>query len=122
MQSHSDLIAGTITGKDKKLGDAIGHMVRLLGNPLPAFDCFLLARGIVNVFMSLNKGIKTLDVRMERHNKNALFVAEFLEKHAKVSKVYYPGLASHPQYEIAKRQMRNSGGMLSFEVIGNEII
>ena len=55
---------------------------------------------------------------MERHNSNALEIAKFLEKHPKISKVHYPGLPSHPQHEIAKKQMKGFGGMLSFEVIG----
>ncbi|WP_208372098.1 PLP-dependent transferase, partial [Helicobacter pylori] len=62
----------------------------------------------------LQRGIKTLGLRMEAHQKNALRVAEFLEKHPKVERVYYPGLPTHPQHELAKAQMRGFGGMLSF--------
>ena len=67
------------------------------------FDCFLVLRGI-----------KTLAIRMERHQENAMKIAQFLEKHTKVRKVIYPGLKSHPQYELAKRQMSGFGGIISF--------
>ncbi len=62
------------------------------------------------------RGLKTLGVRMERHNANAMAVAEFLESHPAVSRVFYPGLASHPDHAIAKKQMRGFGGMVTFEV------
>ena len=68
-------------------------------------DCFLVSRGV-----------KTLAVRMDRHNSNGIAVAKFLEAHPKVKHVIYPGLASHPQHEIAKRQQRGFGGMISFDV------
>ncbi|MBE2269485.1 MAG: PLP-dependent transferase, partial [Anaerolinea sp.] len=71
------------------------------GVPGP-MDCFLVMRGI-----------KTLGIRMERHSSNALKIAQFLEDHPKVKRVLYPGLESHPQYELALRQMRQSGGMIS---------
>ncbi|RNC84415.1 MAG: PLP-dependent transferase [Balneola sp.] len=67
-----------------------------------------------------HRGIKTLALRMERHNENAATVAEFLERHPKVLKVHYPGLESHPQHALAKKQMRGFGGMISFEVAGVE--
>ena len=72
------------------------------------FDCWLLMRGM-----------KTLAVRMDRHQANALAVARFLSEHPSVEHVYYPGLPSHPGYEIAQRQMRGSGGMVSFDVRGD---
>ena len=71
------------------------------------FDCFLVLRGI-----------KTLAIRMERHQENAMKIAQFLEKHTKVRKVIYPGLKSHPQYELAKRQMSGFGGIISFFIKG----
>ena len=73
------------------------------------FDCFLVLRGI-----------KTLAVRMEAHQKNAMAVAQYLEKHPLVEKVMYPGLPSHPHHELAKKQMRGFGGMVSFVIKGGE--
>jgi cystathionine gamma-lyase len=70
-------------------------------------DCFLVLRGL-----------KTLHVRMERHAENAMQVASFLESHPRVSRVIYPGLESHPQYELAKKQMSGFGGMISFDIQG----
>jgi len=64
------------------------------------------------------RGIKTLAVRMERHEKNAMGIAKYLEEHPLVERVYYPGLPSHPQHELARRQMHGFGGMLSFELKG----
>jgi len=104
---HSDLVAGSITCSRRDLMEKIYPQYKLFGNGLPAFDSFLLARGI-----------KTLDVRMERHNAVALKVAQFLEQHPKIEKVHYPGLKSHPYHELAKKQMKGFGGMISFEVRG----
>jgi len=78
-----------------------------MGTCASPFDCWLVLRGI-----------KTLPVRMERHEKNAAAVADYLEKHAAVKRVYYPGLQSHPHHELAKRQMKGFGGMVSFEING----
>ena len=75
------------------------------GVTLNVYDCFLLERGL-----------KTLAVRMERHNQNGMALAEYLDGHPKVSKVYYPGLPGHPGHDLAKRQMKGFGGMLSFEL------
>ena len=103
---HSDIIAGTLITATFELYKACWNARRLLGNVLSPFDSFLLQRGI-----------KTLDVRMQRHNENAMKIAKFLEQHPKVSRVFYPGLESHPDHELAKRQMkRGFGGMLSFEL------
>ena len=66
----------------------------------------------------LMRGVKTLKVRMEAHNQNGMQVAQFLENHPRIDRVYYPGLKSHPQHELAKRQMKGFGGMVSFEVTG----
>eukprot|EP01116_Phalansterium_solitarium_P003624 TRINITY_DN1443_c0_g1_i1.p1 TRINITY_DN1443_c0_g1~~TRINITY_DN1443_c0_g1_i1.p1 ORF type:complete len:403 (-),score=139.45 TRINITY_DN1443_c0_g1_i1:105-1313(-) len=104
---HSDLLAGCIVCAQPAHYKVIMQTVKLFGATLSAFDSFLLARGI-----------KTLDVRMRRHNKNALKVAQALERNPKVARVFYPGLQSHPQHELAKRQMRGFGGMLAFEVVG----
>ncbi|MFV2013825.1 MAG: PLP-dependent aspartate aminotransferase family protein [Candidatus Heimdallarchaeota archaeon] len=104
---HSDIIAGSITSTDKDTYQDIFQTLKLFGGTLSPFDAFLLVRGI-----------KTLDVRMERHNKNAQEIAEFLENHDKIAKVHYPGLNTHPQREIAVKQMRGFGGMIAFEVNG----
>jgi len=79
----------------------------MFGPGMSPFEAFLVRRGI-----------KTLPLRVRRHNETALTLAEFLEKHEKVSRVYYPGLKSSPQYALAKRQMTGFGGMLSFEARG----
>ncbi|OLS19835.1 MAG: Cystathionine beta-lyase, partial [Candidatus Heimdallarchaeota archaeon LC_2] len=107
MSGHSDIIAGSLTSANSEYYNQAFQTLKLFGGTLSPFDSFLLARGI-----------KTLDVRMERHNKNGLEIAKFLESHDKIAKVYYPGLESHPQYEIAKKQMSGYGGMIAFEVKG----
>ena len=84
------------------------RLARAGGVPSP-FDSFLVSRGI-----------KTLALRMERHERNALAVAEFLSAHTRVAAVYYPGLASHPQHALARKQMTGFSGMLSFELKGGE--
>tara|TARA_Y100000816_G_scaffold232840_1_gene178206 strand:- start:615 stop:1778 length:1164 start_codon:yes stop_codon:yes gene_type:complete len=107
---HSDLIAGAmVIGKnDKKLINKMSNIHNSLGPITSAFDSYLLLRSL-----------KTLVVRMERHNSNALELAKFLEKHNKVSKVIYPGLKSHPQHKLASKQMHGFGGIVSFELKGN---
>jgi methionine-gamma-lyase len=104
---HSDIIAGTITSREKEFHQQSFQTLKLFGGTLSPFDSFLLARGI-----------KTLDVRMQRHNENAMKVAQFLEDHEKVENVFYPGLESHPQHGLARSQMSGYGGMMAFEVIG----
>ncbi|EFA80969.1 hypothetical protein PPL_06204 [Heterostelium album PN500] len=105
---HSDLIAGCITVANEQLHHQIGHYIRLLGCLASPHNAFLLQRGI-----------KTLHLRMQRHNDNALKIAQFLENHPKVERVFYPGLESHPQHELAKRQMQPGySGMIAFEVKG----
>lgn len=106
LNGHSDLIAGAIAGKAEDVA-TITKMRTLMGGTMDPMGAFLLVRGM-----------KTLDVRMARHNQNALAVAKFLESHPSVQRVFYPGLPSHPQHELAKRQMRGFGGMVSFEVKG----
>jgi len=105
---HSDLTAGTVSSKNKEFLERLGKAAKLFGGPLPAMDSYLLIRGM-----------KTLDVRMERHSRNALRVAEFLDSHPLVLKCHYPGLASHPDHALATRQFtagHGYGGMLSFDV------
>ncbi|MGL2830654.1 cystathionine gamma-synthase, partial [Helicobacter pylori] len=100
---HSDVVAGLVTTNNEALAQEIAFFQNAIGGVLGPQDSWLLQRGI-----------KTLGLRMEAHQKNALCVAEFLEKHPKVEKVYYPGLPTHPNYELAKAQMRGFSGMLSF--------
>ncbi|EQL60427.1 PLP-dependent transferase, partial [Helicobacter pylori] len=92
-----------VTTNNEALAQEIAFFQNAIGGVLGPQDSWLLQRGI-----------KTLGLRMEAHQKNALCVAEFLEKHPKVEKVYYPGLSAHPNHELAKKQMRGFSGMLSF--------
>ena len=101
---HSDIIGGVVITNNQALKEQMDYNRKSLGvNPSP-FDVWLATRGV-----------KTLAVRMERHQKNAMEVARFLEKHPKVGKVYYPGLESHKNHAIAKKQMRGFSGMVSAE-------
>ncbi|MDO8461460.1 MAG: PLP-dependent aspartate aminotransferase family protein [Deltaproteobacteria bacterium] len=101
---HSDVIGGAVITREKDLKEKLDFARKALGvNPSP-FDCWLMQRGV-----------KTLGLRMERHLVNALTVANFLEKHPKVKKVHYPGLESHPQHSLARRQMTGFGGVVSAE-------
>ena len=106
MNGHSDIVAGSVAGDPKRLA-AIKRTLDHLGGSLDAHACFLLERGL-----------KTLSVRVERQNETALAVARFLEAHAAVDRVRYPGLESHPQHERAARLLDGFGGMVSFEVCG----
>ena len=106
---HSDLIAGALIVKDENLAEKIHFQLFAGGGILGPQDSFLVLRGI-----------KTLGLRMERHAENAQKVAEFLNKHDKVKRVYYPGLSSHPNYETAKKQMKSPGGMLSFDLVSGK--
>ena len=103
---HSDLIGGSIIIKDNKiLAEKIQYLQNAVGSIPSPFDCYLLIRSI-----------KTLSVRMERHNNNGMEVAKFLSKHKKIKRVMYPGLESDPNYKIAKKQMRGFGGIVSIEI------
>jgi cystathionine beta-lyase len=106
MAGHSDLIAGAAAGPEK-LMRKVWETRTTLGGSMDPHAAFLLLRGL-----------KTLVVRVERHNQNALRVAQFLEKHPRVRRVNYPHLASHPQHALAVKQMSGGGGLLSFEVEG----
>lgn len=106
LNGHGTAIGGALIGKDAAhMGDHITKVHRLLGGNSNAFDAFLLTQGM-----------KTLEVRMERHCHNAMEVAHFLEQHPAISKVNYLGLPSHPDFETAAKQMRHPGAMLSFEM------
>ncbi len=99
---HSDVIAGALITKTKELGDALHFIQFASGGILGPHDSYLVLRGI-----------KTLSLRMQRHSENGIEVAKYLEQHPSVEKVFYPGLPSHPQYELAKKQMKENGGMVS---------
>ncbi len=106
---HSDIIGGVaIVGDNTELADRLKFIQNATGGILGPFDSFLALRGV-----------KTLDVRMERHNKSAEKIAQWLQNHPKVEKVWYPGLPSHPQHELAKRQMRGFGGMITAVLKGD---
>ncbi len=104
---HSDLIGGAVVVNDAELADRLAFIQNAVGAVPGPLECFLVLRGL-----------KTLAVRMDRHADNAMQVAGLLEGHPNVERVYYPGLKTHPQADLAKRQMRNPGGMLSFAVGG----
>jgi cystathionine gamma-synthase len=104
---HSDVVGGAIVGSDEMVRERLAFLQNAVGAVPGPMDCFLTLRGI-----------KTLAVRMDRHSENAAKVADFLVAHPKVSHVYYPFHASHPQVELARRQMRSGGGMVSFMLKG----
>jgi len=104
LSGHSDISAGVVAGS-KELVDKVMHKGRNFGGNLSDFMCFLLERSI-----------KTLGVRIEKHNENAQFIAEKLASNSLIKKVYYPGLASHKNHHLAKEQMHGFGGMLSFDL------
>jgi len=103
LAGHSDVIAGAAAGS-AVLIDKVRHNIIQIGGSMDPEAAFLLIRGM-----------KTLDVRLERQCRNAMAVAKFLEKHPKVARVHYPGLPSHPDHKLARRQMRGFGGMLAFD-------
>jgi cystathionine beta-lyase/cystathionine gamma-synthase len=104
---HSDVVGGAVIVKDKELADRLYFLQNAVGAILGPMDSFLVLRGI-----------KTLPLRMDRHYKNAIAILEFLEKHPKVEKLIYPFHESHPQHKVAKHQMKNGGGMISFLIKG----
>ncbi len=106
---HSDVVGGVVAVNDDGLRERIAFVQNAAGAVPGPLDCYLVLRGV-----------KTLAVRMDRHCANARAVADFLSKHAAVERVLYPGLASHPGHEVARRQMRDFGGMVSFTHAGGE--
>jgi len=106
---HSDLLGGFVATNDPTIAERLYFLQKSLGGIPGPFDCWLVLRGL-----------KTLAVRMERHSENARRVAEFLDSHDAVEQVLYPGLESHPGHEIAKRQMKDFGGMISFLATSEE--
>ncbi len=107
LNGHSDLCCGAVVARSELIA-AVQSMVSLYGPSLSPYDCFLLERGL-----------KTLALRMARHNENGMAVASFLAQDSRVGKVFYPGLADHPGHATAVRQMRGFGGMVSFEPRGD---
>jgi cystathionine beta-lyase/cystathionine gamma-synthase len=105
LNGHSDCTGGAVILARPEDAERIYFVQRSAGAGLAPMDCFLVSRGI-----------KTLAVRMERHNFNGMALAEWLASHPKVVRVIYPGLPSHPQHEVARRQQRGFGGMLSFDL------
>jgi cystathionine beta-lyase/cystathionine gamma-synthase len=105
LNGHSDVVGGAIIYANKQLEERGRYLVNALGVSEAPFDAWLVLRGV-----------KTLAYRMEAHAKNALKIAQFLEDHKSVKKVYYPGLKSHPQQDLIKKQMKGFGGMLAFEL------
>lgn len=103
LSGHSDVIAGALIAKDEKLGEELHFIQFASGGILGPHDSYLVLRGI-----------KTLALRMQKHSENGLEIAKYLENHPKIEKVIYPGLPSHPQYALAQKQMRESGGMVTF--------
>ena len=106
---HSDVVMGALVVKDKELADRLYYIQNASGAVCGPMDSFLVLRGI-----------KTLHVRMQRHCENGSAVAHFLKGHPKVGKVYWPGFEDHPNHNIAKSQMSDFGGMLSFTLKGNK--
>ena len=107
---HSDVVMGALIVNDKELADKLYFIQNSCGAVCGPMDSFLVLRGI-----------KTLHVRMQRHCENGKAVAEYLAKHSKIENVYWPGFENHPNHEIAKKQMRDFGGMVSFVTKGNNI-
>jgi cystathionine beta-lyase/cystathionine gamma-synthase len=107
---HSDVIQGSLSMNDQSLRDQLYFIQKSCGAVPGPQDCFLVLRGI-----------KTLHVRMQRHCENGEKIAYFLRNHSKVGKVYWPGFKDHPNYGIAKKQMRGFGGMISFELKDNSV-
>jgi cystathionine beta-lyase/cystathionine gamma-synthase len=107
LNGHTDVTGGVLAGR-REIIDRIGRVRRLLGTVLDPYPAYALGRGL-----------KTLEVRIERHNANAMAVARWLERDSRVSTVYYPGLESHPDHAIARRQMCGFGGMVCIDLGGS---
>lgn len=105
LNGHSDSVGGAVISKNEEFAEQIGFLQNAMGGILSPMDSFLILRGI-----------KTLAVRMERHNQNGMTIAQYLKNHQKVRRIYYPGLAEHPQHELATRQMNGYGALISFDL------
>src|ERR1039458_8327281 len=109
INGHSDVVGGAVVVKNPALAEKIGFLQNAMGTCAGPQDCFLVLRGI-----------KTLALRMEEHNRNALTIARWLERQPQVAQVLHPGLESHPQHELAKKQMSGFGGTFSFRMPGGQ--
>ena len=107
LNGHCDVVGGAVVTTTEELTERVQFLLNAMGTCASPFDCWLVLRGI-----------ETLPIRMKKHEENASAVARYLQDHKAVSKVYFPGLDSHPGYEIARRQMKGFGGMVSFELKG----
>ncbi len=110
LSGHSDVIQGALMMNDKELRDKLYFIQKSCGAVPGPMDCFLVLRGI-----------KTLGLRMKAHSENGTKIAHWLKKHPKVGKVYWPGFVDHPGYAIAKKQMKDFGGMISFELKNDSV-
>ncbi|GAI44396.1 unnamed protein product, partial [marine sediment metagenome] len=107
LNGHCDVVGGTVVTTTDELTQRVQFLLNAMGTCASPFDCWLVLRGI-----------QTLPVRMRQHEESAIAVANYLNGHPAVKRVLYPGLESHPGHEIAKRQMKGFGGMVSFEIKG----
>lgn len=110
LAGHSDTVMGALIVNDDELAKQLAFLQNACGATPGPQDCFLVLRGI-----------KTLHIRMERHCQNGAAIAHFLKSHPKVDKVYWPGFETHPNHAVAKKQMRDFGGMISFVIKGNKL-
>ncbi|RHS94574.1 trans-sulfuration enzyme family protein [Erysipelatoclostridium sp. AM42-17] len=110
LSGHNDVIAGTVSTHNEQLAQEIRNIAKTVGNTLAPIDCYLLTRGI-----------KTLAIRQERQQENAIQLAKWLKKNPLVKDVYYPGLSDHPGYDIQVKQARGFGSMISFRVVDKEV-
>ncbi|MCF7500964.1 MULTISPECIES: cystathionine gamma-synthase [unclassified Pseudoalteromonas] len=108
INGHSDVVGGAVIAATQELGDELAWWANNIGITGAPFDSYLTLRGL-----------RTLNVRLKQHQENAFAIAQYLENSPFVSQVYYPGLASHPQHELAKAQQRGFGGMVSFDIKGD---
>jgi cystathionine gamma-lyase/cystathionine beta-lyase len=107
LNGHCDVIGGAVVTTTDELTQRVQFLLNAMGTCASPFDCWLVLRGI-----------QTLPLRMKKHEENAVAIASYLQKHKAVSKVFYPGIKSHPGHEIAKKQMKGFGGVVSFELKG----
>jgi len=105
INGHSDVVGGAVVTSEPELAERLRFLQNAMGAVPSPMDCYMVLRGI-----------KTLALRMERHSQSAMMIAERLEKHAGVKRVIYPGLPSHPDHELCKKQMRSGGGMISVDL------
>jgi len=107
LNGHCDVVGGAVVTTTDELTQKVQFLLNAMGTCASPFDCWLVLRGI-----------ETLPVRMKQHEENAIAIANYLKKHPKVKRVFYPGLESHPGHEIARKQMKGFGGVVSFELAG----